>query len=635
MNLVKRLLLPSFVVVLMGQLQAQTPVNGYARVSAIAGATLTVTNVDETYDTFEDGEEVIVMQMQDNVAGFNTANNISFGNIQGIANAGVWVAATILSHTEVATVPNTITLSGTLPGGFNAACAQCRIQIITRPLFGAPNYTVAAAVSAVPWNGLVGGVIAFRVNGTLTIGADVDASGTGYRGGAVSANFSGSCNSTLYTTNSTSYGEKGEGVHLMSTANIRYSRGKLINGGGGGSTNNAGGGGGAWVTTGGNAAAGYNCNPNAGGIGGLSLFPYASLSRFYMGGGGGGGQQNNGVGGSGGSGGGIIIIKANILQTLPGSCPPAGFVRVVSSGNSGGNSIGAPPDGAGGGGAGGTVFLDVATLDVDPGCPLVCAANGGNGGSVLNTNPAPGNWVDTGGAGGGGGQGMVACGAAVAAGGNATTSTSSGVGGVADPANGRASAGSGAPNTGVQGFGGQLTLPVQLLYFMARLEGRMVELNWATLSEQDNRLFRVQRSADLEQWTDLTEVPGAGFSSSMQRYSTVDPMPLPGVSYYRLEQEDADGTLSWSDLAPISMAFSSEPLAWPVPADDVLTVELGMEGTAFILVTDLAGRVVDVPYRSIDGRVVFDTRNVATGTYVLTWTTPAGKAGSQPIVVAH
>ncbi len=253
----------------------------------------------------------------------------------------------------------------------------------------------------------------------------------------------------------------------------------------------------------------------------------------------------------------------------------------------------------------------------------------------MNTNPAPGNWVDTGGAGGGGGQGMVACGATVAPGGNATTSTSSGVGGVADPANTRGGAGTGAPNTGVQGFGGQLTLPVQLLYFMARLEGRTVELNWATLSEQDNRLFRVQRSADLESWSTVAEVPGAGSSSSMMRYNAVDLLPLPGASYYRLEQEDADGTRTWSDLAPINMALSATPIAWPQPADELVTVQTGQLGNVTIGLTDLTGRQIPVRTTQMDGRVMVDTRELASGTYVLQWSSAEGQAGTLSVVVAH
>ncbi len=614
--------------------RGQNPVNGYAQVTAIAGNTLTVTNVNEAYDTFEDGEEVIVMQMQDNVAGTNTANNSTFGDISGIGNAGRWEIRVIASHTESLGVPATVTLTTAMAYPYST-CAQCRVQLITRPTFGAPNWTTTAPINALAWNGSIGGVVAFRVPGTLTVGHDILANGRGFRGGAPSANFTGACNANVYTSASTNYGEKGEGIQFVNTAAVRYARNKLINGGGGGSTNNAGGGGGGHVTQGGNAGGGYNCVTNAGGTGGLIIFPYVSFSRYFMGGGGGGGQANNSAGGAGGAGGGIILIKANTLQTLPGASCPFSIARIMASGLDGGNSVGLTPDGAGGGGAGGTVYLDVALLDVDPACPLICAANGGNGGSVVNTNPSPGNWVDTGGAGGGGGQGMVACGAAVAPGGNATTSTQSGVGGVNDPANGRAQTGSGMPNSGVQGFGGTITLPIELLFFSAKPEGQTVQLAWATVSEENNRLFRVQRSVDLERWTTVTERTGAGWSSSMQEYSAVDLFPLAGTSYYRLEQEDADGARTYSNIAPVDFAGRAIPLAFPQPADAEISLVGPNAASLTFSMFDLAGREVAVRSEKREDRITLDTRSLSSGTYLVRWSSVDGTSGSMPVVVAH
>ena len=64
-------------------------INGYAKVTAITGTTLlTVNNIDESGDTFEDGEFAIVMQMQDDVIGVNTNNNSSFGDLNSIGSAG-------------------------------------------------------------------------------------------------------------------------------------------------------------------------------------------------------------------------------------------------------------------------------------------------------------------------------------------------------------------------------------------------------------------------------------------------------------------------------------------------------------------------------------------------------------------
>lgn len=608
--------------------------NGHAAVSAIAGLTFTVTGVDETYDTFEDGEQVIIMQMQADVAGTNLANNATFGDIFNVSNAGKWEIRTIASHTETAGVPTTITVTGPLANTYTV-CAKCAVQLITYPTFGAPNWATTANIPAVPWNGAIGGVIAFRVPGTLTVGHDINASGRGFRGGAPSANFTSTCNAGTYTTNSTNHGEKGEGIQRMDVANVRYGRGKLINGGGGGNPRNTGGGGGGHVTTGGAGGGGYQCVPVAGGLGGLLIYPWVNYDRFFMGGGGGGGQADNGLGGAGGTGGGIIIIEATTLQTLPGAPCPSNIARIIANGANGGNSVGAPPDGAGGGGAGGTVYLDVQLLDVDAACPLICAANGGNGGIVSNTNPAPGNWTDTQGGGGGGGQGFVFCAATVAAGGNATTSTQSGVGGVHDPNNGRAQTGLGIPNSGVQGFGGQITLPVDLLFFTAKPEDRHVRIDWSTVSEQNSRSFRVQRSADLEAWSTIAEVAAAGWSSELVGYEAIDHFPLPGTSYYRLEQEDMDGAISYSGIAVVDLSFFQAPRAYPVPADQEVNL-LGVDAEVTeVRLIDLSGRPMAVPMYRMGDRMVLRTADLAVGTYFVRWTGLNGEPRSLALVVAR
>ena len=59
----KRLLL-ALTLVFVFQVRLNAQVNGYAKVTAIAGTTLSVNNVNETFDSFEVGEYLIIMQMQ-------------------------------------------------------------------------------------------------------------------------------------------------------------------------------------------------------------------------------------------------------------------------------------------------------------------------------------------------------------------------------------------------------------------------------------------------------------------------------------------------------------------------------------------------------------------------------------------
>ncbi|HOZ88057.1 MAG TPA: hypothetical protein PL029_09875, partial [Bacteroidia bacterium] len=69
---------------------SQNPINAYAAVTAISGTSLSVSFVNETYHSFENGGYVILMQMQDNVIGTNTTNASTFGDLGSIQSAGLF-----------------------------------------------------------------------------------------------------------------------------------------------------------------------------------------------------------------------------------------------------------------------------------------------------------------------------------------------------------------------------------------------------------------------------------------------------------------------------------------------------------------------------------------------------------------
>lgn len=75
-------------------------INGYARIGAISGSNVYVRSLSETYDAFVAGEEIVLMQMQADVIGSNTANNSSFGNLSAIGAAGLYEIRQITSITS-------------------------------------------------------------------------------------------------------------------------------------------------------------------------------------------------------------------------------------------------------------------------------------------------------------------------------------------------------------------------------------------------------------------------------------------------------------------------------------------------------------------------------------------------------
>ncbi len=522
--------------------------NCYAKVTAIASPTINVTNVNESFDTFEDGEQIVIIQMQDDVIGANTLDDANFGNLSSVASAGLYEVRTIISHTEFAGLPVTITLNAAFTNAYNTG-ANSSVQIVSFRNMGTPiNYTTAANISALAWNGNVGGVIALNIPGTLTLAHNINANGLGFVGGARSNNFyigGTACYNTPFRTNNNQDGFKGESIYKSTTAIYTNSRAKILNGGGGGVQINAGGGGGGNYTGGGTGGYGWNatatgCTFAAGGFGfgGLALSTSINPTRVFMGGGGGGGQQNDGLGSNGANGGGIILIKANQLITA-GTC---GVLTISANGETPGNS---GNDGAGGGGAGGSIVLNINNFSVAATCPLSINADGGNGGNVNSSTHAGG---------GAGGQGYVAYSIPLPTV-NITTTTANGTAGCnnsALPCTNLAGAATGASNSGIVASVVS-PLPIALLSFSVQLCNTSACIEWQTATEVNNDFFTIEKSNDALQFETIGRINGKGNSESIQNYAFKDNQMLNGISYYRLKQSDFNGAYSYSNIEMINL----------------------------------------------------------------------------------
>lgn len=512
---------------------SQTVINGYAQVTGITGSsTFNVSNVNESGDSFEVGEKLIIMQMQDDVIGANTADNSSFGNLGSIQSAGLYEIAEIASIVESGGTPTSITVLGTPGVSYNTG-SNSRLQLITFPTFGTPNYTTTSNVRAMDWNGDVGGVVAFEVDGILTLAHSISANGRGFNGAAANSDFSstGCSGGANYRLASTAhFADKGEGIYRSTLALYQAGQGKILNGGGGGNSHNGGGGGGGNFSAGGQGGPGWpNCSPSAGGLGGLDLSANISASRVFLGGGGGSGEGNNGSVVNGGDGGGIILIKANEIRTT-GAC---GGISIVSDGLAVAPTTGGGNDGNSGAGAGGSIVLEVPTWSIAGTCPLTVQANGGNGGNV--------NHSASHGGGGGGGMGAIIFSSTTPTT-NVTVNNSAGSGGLNCGTCSPAPSGSGTSGSGVIDSSSGV-LPVTLTEFKAipNVESKVVNLFWVTTSEINNDYFTVEKTKDLKHYEQVIIVQGKGTTNEKSEYQETDFSPYSGVSYYRLSQTDFDG----------------------------------------------------------------------------------------------
>jgi hypothetical protein len=136
-------------------------------------------------------------------------------------------------------------------------------------------------------------------------------------------------------------------------------------------------------------------------------------------------------------------------------------------------------------------------------------------------------------------------------------------------------------------------LPVELVYFKAEKVNAHVKLTWQTATEKNNRRFVVQRSADARTWETLAAIAGQGTTSKLSQYEFLDTPALSGKIYYRLQQEDLDGSIQYSPVQVVTFEkqFSPELLLYPNPASENLTIKMATSfgGNAEIRVLSPAG----------------------------------------------
>ena len=142
------------------------------------------------------------------------------------------------------------------------------------------------------------------------------------------------------------------------------------------------------------------------------------------------------------------------------------------------------------------------------------------------------------------------------------------------------------------------SLPVELISFTAIPNGRAVDLNWTTQSENNNDYFTVEKSRDAVHFEELKIVNSDGDSQTAQNYSLTDPNPWNGISYYRLKQTDHNGDFDYLDLKAVNMDLPSEDYPFSIYPNPVsgkyihfYFKELTKQEIS-LFVTDLSGKMI-------------------------------------------
>lgn len=167
-------------------------------------------------------------------------------------------------------------------------------------------------------------------------------------------------------------------------------------------------------------------------------------------------------------------------------------------------------------------------------------------------------------------------------------------------------------------------LPVSLTQFTVSKEGSVSLAAWVTAAEYNNSHFNLQRSLDGNTFATLGKVNTKavnGNSTTELNYNFTDNAPQIGHNYYRLEQVDQDGNLSYSRVIDVVWGADGSIVSiYPNPATDKLSIDVSTDKVAQMEVRllDMSGRVIQSVMQQTQkgmNNVSLNLSDIAVGVY--------------------
>jgi len=182
-----------------------------------------------------------------------------------------------------------------------------------------------------------------------------------------------------------------------------------------------------------------------------------------------------------------------------------------------------------------------------------------------------------------------------------------------------------------------VNLPVALGSFVLDNKKKSVLLNWFTKSELNNDYFVILRSDDGVSFEEIGEVNGIGNSSITVGYQFSDDRPLIGTSYYKLQQVDFDGEVSYSQILSTNFGLNDAFSLYPNPTNSSINLSLSVDGDVdiFIEVFDALGALVFVQDQVVlsgTNSIPLNTELFNKGMYFCKVTFPNGSQMKQTFV---
>lgn len=166
----------------------------------------------------------------------------------------------------------------------------------------------------------------------------------------------------------------------------------------------------------------------------------------------------------------------------------------------------------------------------------------------------------------------------------------------------------------------EVTLPITLLNYNVTLQNTgVVNLQWQTASETDNKEFIISRSVDGQQFNVVGKVVSFGNTTTGNNYVFYDKQPVNGINYYRLEQQDFNGKITDLGVRVVNVSLTDNKVKiYPNPTQDIINVEFVAGLYNQIQLTDSNGKILkQISLDSSLTKTTISLNNIASGIYLL------------------
>jgi hypothetical protein len=170
-------------------------------------------------------------------------------------------------------------------------------------------------------------------------------------------------------------------------------------------------------------------------------------------------------------------------------------------------------------------------------------------------------------------------------------------------------------------------LPVSMLFFNANNVNGDVILKWATANEVNNKGFVIERSTNGNDFQEVSFVKGSGNTTRTIQYSAIDNKAFIASGsttlYYRLRQEDFDGSISYSNIVMVdeNTQLNDNVAVFPNPFVNSVGVNIqtSVSGSAKVELVDMQGRIIATENVNVSSGTTYyelnTSKQLSTGVY--------------------